>query len=82
MMNVYILESIRSQKYYIGYTNDLERRLSEHNDVSRKGWTRIYAPWRIIYSRICETRADAMKEEKHLKSFKNRATLEKYLQKG
>ena len=80
-MNVYILESINSQRYYIGHTNDLERRLDEHNDVSRKGWTRMHVPWRVIYSRTYDTRANAMKEEKRLKSFKNRVTLEKYLQK-
>ncbi|MCR4333969.1 MAG: GIY-YIG nuclease family protein [Patescibacteria group bacterium] len=74
-MKVYILESLSSGKYYIGHTNDLERRFSEHNDASRHGWSNKYAPWKIMYSADYSTRAEAMKEEKRLKSFKNKESL-------
>ena len=79
-MKVYILESLSSKKYYIGHTNDLERRLSEHNDLSRHGWSSKFAPWKVIHSADYLTRAEAMREEKRLKLFKNRATLERYIQ--
>ncbi len=81
-MKVYILESLSSGKYYIGHTNDLERRLDEHNDASRNGWSNKFAPWKVIHSVDYPTRAEAMKEEKRLKSFKNRTTLVKVLDKS
>ncbi len=80
-MQVYILKNLSAGKYYIGHTNDLERRLAEHNDVSRTGWTNKYIPWQVIYSFAFNSRTDAMKEEKRLKSFKNRTTLENYIEK-
>ena len=79
---VYILKSVDSKKYYIGHTNNINRRLLEHNDVNRHGWSKKYAPWEVLYSVSYFTRAEAMKEEKRLKSFKNRSTLEKYIQEG
>ena len=81
-MKVYILESLGSGKYYIGHTNNLERRLSEHNDVSRRGWSNKYAPWKIMYSAEYSARAEAMKEEKRLKSFKNKASLAEFVEKS
>ena len=78
---VYILESINSGKYYIGHTNDISRRFAEHNDVSRSGWSKRHAPWKIIYSADYSTRAEAMKEEKRLKSFKNKESLAKLVRK-
>ena len=76
---VYILVSIGSERHYIGHTNNVGRRLAEHNDVSRNSWASRFAPWKVVYSSGYATRAEAMKEEKHLKSFKNKVTLEGYI---
>ena len=81
-MKVYILESWSSKKYYIGHTNDLERRLNEHNDLNRRGWSNKFAPWEVVYSLDYPTRADAMKEERRLKSFKNKESLAKFVEKS
>jgi putative endonuclease len=48
MYHVYILKSWVSEKFYIGYTNDLEQRLRKHNSGSNKS-TRPYRPWTIVY---------------------------------
>ena len=76
---VYILASVDSGRYYIGQSNNVERRLDEHNDVTRRSWASKYAPWEVMCSRVYNSRAEAMKEEKRLKSFKNRETLESYI---
>jgi putative endonuclease len=48
-------------------TNDLARRLKEHNNSENKS-TKAYAPFKLIYSEQFPTRIDARKKEKYLKS--------------
>ena len=65
---VYILRS-EEGKYYIGHTNNIERRLTEHrNGIST--WSRKYKGWKLLRKEEYETRSEAMKREKYLKSFK------------
>lgn len=50
MWYVYILESQSvSEKFYTGFTNDLKRRVTEHNAPDNKGHTKKYQPW-ILHS--------------------------------
>jgi len=65
--------------YYIGHTNDLSRRLTEHNDKGRFGWAARRGPWNVVYRKIYETRNDAVKEERRLKSLKNKDKLHKHI---
>jgi len=66
----YALVSETTGEIYIGQTDDLAKRLAQHNDpdytitVHTK---RRRGPWRLIYSEECPTRAAAMKREKQLK---------------
>lgn len=46
MYYVYFLKSLKRGKPYIGYTNDLKRRLEEHNE-GQSTYTNKYKPWRI-----------------------------------
>jgi len=51
MYHVYALVSDDNAKIYIGQTNELKRRLSEHNDLSRRGslyTKRNKGPWRLL----------------------------------
>jgi putative endonuclease len=64
---VYILKSKIVDRYYVGSTRNLNRRLIEHND-RRKHWTSRFQPWEIIYSEECNTRVEAIRREKWLKS--------------
>jgi len=64
---VYVLQSQKTGEYYKGITNNLERRLSEHNsgkNISTKG----KAPWKLIYHEECVDRIIARQREKYLKS--------------
>ncbi len=76
---VYILQSIKSNKYYIGQTNDLEKRLFYHNSGYSKS-TKGGIPWKLVYKEVYNSRAEAMKREKLLKSYKNKSYIENIIQ--
>ncbi len=64
---VYILRSLKDNKRYIGCTNDLQRRLFEHN-AGLVNSTRNRKPLQLIYSEQFESKKDAMNREKFFKS--------------
>ena len=73
---VYILQCSDST-LYIGSTNDINKRLHEHNNL--KSWahyTKIRRPVILIYSEICETLNDARKREYYLKQLSRKEKLE------
>src|ERR1043165_6490109 len=75
MFTVYILYSQKCDKYYVGSTGDLLRRLSEHN--SRTGhFTTSCAPWKVVYSETFSTRREAVSREREIKSKKSRTYIE------
>lgn len=64
---IYILKSKKDGMLYTGYTNNLKRRLEEHN----KGLvpsTKNRTPLNLIYFEGCLSQKDATKREKYLKS--------------
>ena len=65
---VYVLGSQTAQGYrtYVGWTLDLERRLTEHNSGTGAKSTRGNA-WCVIYAERLPTRIEAMRREWHLK---------------
>jgi putative endonuclease len=65
---VYVLFSETGGKHYVGFTGNLQQRLLSHNELSCKGWTIRYRPWKLIYTELFETKAEAMKRERWLKS--------------
>jgi predicted GIY-YIG superfamily endonuclease len=69
---VYILEN-RDGKFYIGHTDDLDRRLSEHNDPDRpkRKFTPKYGPWRLAWFEEHPDRASAMARETEIKAMKS-----------
>jgi putative endonuclease len=69
MFYVYILYSSAFDKYYVGHTDDIERRLKEHSETSEKSYTSKYRPWEIAACfAIGDDRRLAMKVERHLKN--------------
>ena len=46
MHYLYILQSKKNNRYYVGVTNDIERRLEEHNSGYVKS-TAHYRPWTL-----------------------------------
>ena len=71
---VYVLESFKDEKRYIGYTNNLKRRIEEH----KKGLsfaTKFRLPFRLIYFEGCLNEEDAKRREHYLKSTQGRRFL-------
>jgi len=58
-------------KFYVGHTNDLDRRLAEHNSGLSKS-TKSGIPWNLVYSKEFISRAEASAFEKKIKSMKSR----------
>jgi len=75
---VYILYSVSIDKYYIGHTNNIERRIYEHN-LGKEKFTRKRIPWKIKFFRTYDTNIEATREELRLKKCKNRKYLEEYM---
>jgi len=64
---VYVLLSERDGKFYIGYTDDLKKRLNEHNS-GRVPSTKNRTPLKLVYYEACLNQQDATKRESHLKT--------------
>ena len=83
MYFIYLLLSSKDNKFYTGSTNNLQRRLQEHNSGNVKS-TRNRRSLQIIYYEACINEKDAQQREKYLKSgmgkryLKNR--LKRYLE--
>ena len=67
---VYILKSIKANRYYIGHTNNLVKRLNEHNSGKTKS-TKGYVPWVIAHTEKFATKSEAFRREQEIKSFKS-----------
>lgn len=69
MFTVYVLKNSTSRKHYIGSTNDLTRRISEHNRGQTKS-TKQKGTWEIVYKEEYNTNLEAKRREKQIKSYK------------
>ena len=62
----YILFSNSKNKFYVGSTNDLQRRLLEHNSKQTKS-TKFGVPWELIYFKESDTKSNATRLESIIK---------------
>ena len=74
MYYVYVLRSLKDGNSYIGITDDLERRLKQHNSGSNAS-TKYRRPFEIIYKELTPDRITARRREKFLKSGDGRTWL-------
>jgi len=75
---IYILLSVQHNRYYVGSTKDISRRVAQHNNGRNKS-TRSYRPWKLVYSESFQTLAEARQREREIKSWKSRQYMEKTL---
>ncbi len=66
MFVTYILYSEVIHRYYTGQTEDLSRRLEEHNRGKTSGMEKGI-PWKIVYTREFNTRSEAIRLERYIK---------------
>lgn len=64
---VYVLLSEKDNLLYTGYTSDLRKRISEHNE-GKVNSTKNRTPLKLIYFEACLNQQDATRREKYLKS--------------
>ncbi len=67
IITVYVIKSKARNYIYVGQTNDLDRRLFDHNNGYNKT-TKPYCPFELIYTESVENRTIAREREKFLKS--------------
>ncbi len=68
MYFIYVIQSLRDGMRYAGATSkNPAARLKEHNAGSNK-WTKGHKPFKLLYFEEAETKAEALKKEKFLKS--------------
>ena len=65
----YILTNKNRSKLYIGYTDDLERRLKEHQRGTGALFTKKYRVFDLIYFEIFVDKKEAKLREKQLKNW-------------
>ena len=81
MFTVYILQSEKDGRYYIGSTNNIENRIKRHN----KGYslyTKNRGPFKLVYQESYHTLSEAKKREYYLQSLKSRKAIEKLIKNG
>ena len=69
--SVYIIHSHPLDRYYVGQTNNIIKRLERHNLGYVKS-TKSYIPWTLVYSEHYNSRSQAMKRESVIKAWKSK----------
>jgi putative endonuclease len=75
---VYILFSESKNKFYVGFTSNLDERIVRHNQKS-KGFTGSVNDWKIVFTEKFETREAALKRELQIKSWKSRVKIQELI---
>ena len=75
---VYIIYSSLKNKFYIGFTSNLEERIIRHNQKS-KGFTGNTNDWKIVYTERYATKLEAISREKQIKSWKSRIKIQELI---
>ncbi len=78
MYHLYILQSEKNGRYYIGSTSNLVRRLSEHNSGKTLS-LRFLLPLKLVFSQKYPSLIHARAMEQKLKKFKNKDILERII---
>lgn len=75
---VYLLHSLKNGQLYVGFTNDLKKRVTEHNKGQNRS-TRPYTPWELIYYESHRSEKDARRREKYFKTSAGKSSLKRML---
>jgi putative endonuclease len=61
--------------FYTGYTKDLDARMKLHMNGKGARYTRMHKPKKLVYTEEFNTRTEAMKKERQVKSIRRREKL-------
>ena len=59
----------RGGYFYVGHTEDLEKRIGEHNSGLIRGFTSDHLPVELVWSQEFETRYEAVAAERQIKGW-------------
>lgn len=76
MWYVYILKSTKKERMYVGFTNDLRKRIKKHNQGEVQS-TKHYLPLELEAYVAVNTESKARELEKYFKTGSGRAVLNK-----
>jgi len=80
MYYVYCLESLKNNKLYIGYTSDLKKRFTDHNNKEGGDFTSKNGPWKLVYYEAYLKKEDAQSAEKYYKTGTGRIIIKRKLE--
>ena len=75
---VYILRSLSAKKSYVGVTDNIKRRIKEHNS-GKNFYTKRHRPWEIIHTEEYPNFKEARDREKYLKTTSGRRVMKKIM---
>jgi putative endonuclease len=73
--NIYIIEC-KDGKLYTGITNDLKRRIKQHNSGNGCRFTKYRIPVKLLYTEKASGRSEALKREAQIKKLPRQKKLE------
>ena len=79
MFYVYVIECQQDRSWYIGFTEDLRRRIWEHQNGTGCRTTSMKKDWKLIYYEAYQIKEDALGREKFLKGGAGRTYLKKQM---
>ena len=81
MYYIYVLKSLSHGTLYIGSSDDPDDRLENEHNKGKVRYTKGRMPWKLVYKEEFNTRSEAMKRERLLKTGQGREFLKKLLEK-
>lgn len=81
MYFVYVIQSEKNNRYYVGYTSDMADRLNHHNSGATRS-TKTARPWKLVYKEEYSAKKDAEFRERQIKSYKGGQAFKNLLKKG
>ena len=71
MYYTYVIYTKIGNHFYYGYTEDLKKRISDHQK-GKSRYTKRYVDWKLIYYEACLNKKDAKRRELYLKTTEGR----------
>jgi putative endonuclease len=78
MIILYVIRSEVNKELYVGITNNLERRLAEH-EKGKNRYTKGLRPWKHVHQEEYPDYASARKQEKYYKSGSGKEKLKRMI---
>lgn len=84
MWYLYVLYNKEINRYYVGCSNNINRRLGEHNqNIRKKRYTeKQQGKWALVYKEVYETLKESRRRESQIKKQKSRKYIENLILSG